>query len=111
MSAAAQFDMHRTPSRSAVRPFVIVLQSDDSARMPTRVVAPLVRPEAMPRLGGGHARVAPVLMVRGQVYVLNPFDLATLGTHRLGQLVASFADDEEAKRRIRDALDVVLKPF
>jgi hypothetical protein len=49
--------------------------------------------------------------VQGQSYVLNPFDLATLGVHRLGELVASFADDDEAKRRIQDALDIVLKAF
>jgi len=109
--AAAQFSVHRTPSRSAVRPFVIVLQSDDFARMPTRVVAPLVRPDAMPSFGGEHARVAPKLAVQGQDCVLNPFDLATLGVHRLGELVASFADDDEAKRRIQDALSIVLKPF
>jgi len=109
--AAAQFSVHRSPSRSAVRPFVVVLQSDDFARMPTRVVAPLVRPDAMPQLGSEHARVAPTLVVRGQGYVLNPFDLATLGVHRQGELVASFADDDAARRRIQDALDIVLKPF
>jgi hypothetical protein len=43
--------------------------------------------------------------------MFNPFDLATLGVHRLGEFVASFAEDDEAKRRIQDALDVVLKPF
>ena len=111
MIAAAQFSVHRTPSRSAVRPYVIVLQADDFARMPTRIVAPLVQPDAMPPLGTEHARVAPVLMVGRQSYVMNPFDLATLGVHRLGGLVASFADDDEAKRRIQDALDIVLKPF
>jgi CcdB protein len=109
--AAAQFSVHRTPSRSAVRPLVIVLQSDDFARMPTRVVAPLVRPGVMPQLGSEHSRVAPLLVVRRQGYILNPFDLATLGVHRLGEFVASFAEDDEAKRRIQDALDVVQKPF
>jgi hypothetical protein len=38
-------------------------------------------------------------------------DLATLGVHRLGEPVASFARDEDAKRRIQDALDTVLKPY
>jgi hypothetical protein len=107
--AAAQFSVHRAPSGSAVRPFVIVLQSDGFARMPTRVVAPLVRPDAMPQLGSEHPRVAPLLLVLGQGYILNPFDLATLGVDRLGELVASFADDDETKRRIQDALDIVLK--
>jgi hypothetical protein len=109
--AAAQFGVHRNPSRSAVRPFVIVLQSDDFARMPTGVVAPLVRPDAMCQFGGEHARGAPKLAVQGQNCVLNLFDLATLGVHRLGELVASFADDDEAKRRSQDALDIVLKPY
>ena len=111
MIAGARFSVHRAPSRSAVRPFVIVLQSDDFARMPTRVVAPLVRPDAMPQVGSEHARVAPKLVVRRRDDVLNPFDLATLGVHRLGELVASFAEDDAARRRIQDALDVVLKPF
>ena len=111
MIVAAQFSVHGSPSRSAVRPYVIVLQSDDFTRMPTRVVAPLVRADAMPQLGSEHVRVAPTLVVRGRGYVLNPFDLATLGVHRLGEMVASFADDEEAKHRIQDALDMVLKPF
>ncbi|HET6237815.1 MAG TPA: CcdB family protein [Acetobacteraceae bacterium] len=111
MIAAAQVSVHRTPSWSAVRPFVIVLPPDDFARMPTRVVAPLVGPDAMPQLAGEHTRVAPKLAVQGQDCVLNPFDLATLRVHRPGELTASFADDDEAKRRIRDALDIVLKPF
>jgi hypothetical protein len=111
VTPAAQFSVHRTPSRSAVRPFVIVLQANEYARMPTRVVAPLVRPNAMPQLGSEHARVAPVLVVRRQSFILNPFDLATLGVDRLGELVASFADDDDAKRRIQDALDGILRPF
>ena len=111
MIAAARFSVDRTPSRSAVRPFVIVLQSDDFARMPSRIVAPRVRADAMPPLGGEPERVAPRLVVLGQDYVVNPFDLATLEVHRLGELVASFADDDAAKRRIQDALDIVLKPF
>ena len=109
--SAAQFDVHRSPSRNAVRPLVVVLQSNDFARMPTRVVAPLVRPGAMVGLDTEQARVAPMLLIRGRRYVLNPFDLATLSVRRLGELVGSFADDDETKRRIQDALDLVLKPF
>ena len=111
MTPAAQFSVHRTPSRSAVRPYVIVLQANEYQRMPTRVVAPLVRPNAMPQLGSEHARVAPMLLVRRQSFILNPFDLATLGVDRLGELVASFADDDDTKRRIQDALDSILKPI
>ena len=110
MIAAAEFSMHRTPSRSAVRPFVIVLQSDDFARMPTRAVAPLVRPDAMPQFGNEHARFAPRLVVQGQGYALSHFYFVTMSVHRLGERVASFAGDDEAKRRIQDALDIVVKP-
>jgi hypothetical protein len=79
--------------------------------MPSRIVAPLVLSSAMPRLGAVYPRIAPALTVLGRSYVLNPFDIATLGSDRLGDLVASFAGDEEAKRRIQDALDAVLKPY
>lgn len=111
MTTAAQFSVHGTPSRSPARPFVLILQANDFARMPTRIVAPLVRTDAMPQLGTEASRVAPVLIVRGQSYVLNPFDIATLGVHRLGEWVASFAEDDDVKRHIQDALDIVLKPF
>nr|WP_294508554.1 CcdB family protein [uncultured Rhodopila sp.] len=111
MIEAAQFGVHRSPSRSAARPFVIVLQSNDFHRMPTRVVAPLVMLGAMARLEGEHPRIAPVLVVQGRAFTLNPLDIATIGVGRLGDAVASFAADDEAKRRIQDALDTVLKPF
>jgi mRNA-degrading endonuclease toxin of MazEF toxin-antitoxin module len=111
VTEAAQFNVHRSLSRSAARPFVIVLQSDDFHRMPTRVVAPLVVREAMVRLDGEHPRIAPVLVIGGRDYTLNPFDIATIGVNRLGRAIASFAADDDAKRRIQDALDAVLKPF
>jgi hypothetical protein len=79
--------------------------------MPTRIVAPLVRPDAMPQLDDENARVASIFLVRRQRCVLNPFDLATLGVNRLGELVVSFGDDDDAKRRTKDALDIVLTPF
>ncbi len=47
----------------------------------------------------------------GHGYIPNPFDIATLGVNRLGDFVASFADDDDAKRRIQDAPDAVLKPY
>ncbi|HVY17236.1 MAG TPA: CcdB family protein [Rhodopila sp.] len=111
MTPAAQFSVHRSPTRSAARPLVLILQANDFARMPTRLVAPLIRPDALPQLGRDHPRIAPLLTVQGEGYVLNPFDLATLGVSRLGEFITSFADDEDAKRRIQDALDAVLKPY
>jgi hypothetical protein len=79
--------------------------------MPTRVVAPLVLPSALPAFEGVHPRIAPSLIVQGHAYILNPFDPATLGISRLGDVVASFADDEDAKRKVQDALDAVLKRY
>jgi hypothetical protein len=79
--------------------------------MPTRIVAPLVVREAMARLDGEHPRIAPILIVHGRGYTLNPLAIAIIGVNRLGDAVASFAADDDAKRRIRDALDAVLKPF
>jgi hypothetical protein len=111
LNAAAQFSVHRSPSRSATRPFVLVLQSNDFMRMPTRIVAPLVVPGALPTFQGVHPRIAPILIVQGHPYILNPFDVATLGISRLGDVVASFADDEDVKREVQDALDAVLKPY
>jgi hypothetical protein len=97
--AAAQFSV--SPSRSTSRPFVVVLQSNDFKRMPTRVVARLVLPGEISAFEGVHPRITPSLIVRGHVCILNPFDLATLGISRLGEVVASFADDEEAKHRCK----------
>lgn len=90
---------------------MVVVQSNDFRRMPTRVVAPLIRSAALPGLDREHPRVAPELVVDGRAYRLNPLDLATLGVHRLGEQVASFAEDDDTRRRIQDALDAVLKPF
>jgi hypothetical protein len=55
--------------------------------------------------------VAPLLLIKGRAYRLNPVDIATLGVQRLGEYVSSFADDDEARRRIQDALDFILKPI
>ncbi len=111
MIAAEQFGIHRSPSRSAARPYIIVVQSNDFQNMPTRVVAPLVRPASLLGLDRQYPRIAPELVVNGLAYRLNPLDLATLGVHRLGEQIASFAADEDVKRRIQDSLDAVLKPF
>jgi hypothetical protein len=65
----------------------------------------------MPGIENVHPRVAPLLLINGRPYRLNPLDLATLGVQRLADCVSSFAEDDESKRRIQDALDIVLKPF
>lgn len=111
MNPAPQFAVCRTQSRHAAKQLVVVVQADEFARMPSRVVAPLAPAEALPGIEHAHPRVAPLLLVQGRAYRLNPLDLATLGLHRLGEPVASFAQDAEARRRIQDALDAALRPF
>jgi len=109
MTQAPQFSVHRGPTGKP--PLVIVVQANDFARMPTRVVAPLLPASSFPEFTIEHPRIAPSFVVHGRLFVLNPLGLATVGVHRLGNSVASFAEDEEARRRIQDALDVALKPF
>ncbi len=111
MSVAPQFAVYRTASRSTAKPFVVVVQANDFARMPTRVVAPLVPASVLAGIEMQHPRVAPLLLIEGQALRLNPFDIATLGVQRLEAYVTGFADDADARRRIQDALDVVLKPY
>jgi hypothetical protein len=65
----------------------------------------------MPGIESAHPRVAPLLLVNGHPYRLNPLDLATLGVQKFTDRVSSFAEDDESKRRIQDALDIVLKPY
>jgi hypothetical protein len=64
--------------------------------MPTRVVAPLVVHRAMLKTDGEHPRIAQMLVVQGQGYILNPLDIATIAVSRLGGAVASFASDDDA---------------
>jgi len=109
MMDAPQFSVHRGPTGRP--PLVIVVQANDFARLPTRVVAPLLPASAMPDFGPEHPRVAPMFSIRSRRYVLNPLGLATIGVHRLGASVASLADDDDARRKIQDALDVALKPY
>lgn len=109
MTRAAQFSVHRGPTGRP--PLVIVIQANDFSRMPTRVVAPLLPASAVPEFPMEYPRIAPVFLIRNHRYVLNPLGLATVGVHRLGEPLVSFADDEDAKRKIQDALDVALKPY
>lgn len=75
------------------------------------MVAPLLPASAVPEFTVEHPRIAPVFLIRNRPYVLNPLGLATVGVHRLGEAIASFADDDDAKRKVQDALDVALKPY
>ena len=68
---------NRLPSRSAVKPFLVVVQSNEFSRMPTRVCRPVGSGAAVPQLDRiVKPRVAPAFVVDGRACVLNPFDMA-----------------------------------
>jgi hypothetical protein len=79
--------------------------------MPTRIVMPLVRSQSSGRFTGEHPKIAPLLVVQGESFIPIPLDLATIRLDQLGDEVDSFAGDAEAKRKIQDALDIILKPY
>jgi hypothetical protein len=55
MIIAPQFSVYRSPSRSATKPLIVVIQSNDFQRMPTRIVARLVPTSAVPAIENQHA--------------------------------------------------------
>jgi hypothetical protein len=58
-----------------------------------------------------HPRITPVFLVEDRHVTLNPFVFAKIPGERLGAFVNSFSSDDEAKRRIQDALGAALKPY
>ena len=98
----AQFDVFRNPGpQREVIPFVVVLQNAGFDRGNTRFVAPLVWSEVA-RIAEHY--LAPRFIVENVEVTLDIFNLATLPADRLGQPVASLADEESRVRLIR-ALD------
>ena len=97
----AQFDVHRNPGRNRDSvPYVVVLQSavfDDYGR---RVVAPLVRKSSLGRTP--HARFNPSFVVEGIAVVLHPLEIVSVPVDRLGEPVASLA---EQAQQVVDAVD------
>jgi toxin CcdB len=100
----AQWDVHANPSPQAraLIPFVVVLQSDLLAELPTRLVAPLSRSTvAMPQLP---KRLAPRFEIAGETLTFKPHEAGTLPSKVLGRAVASLK--HEASNLI-NALDAV----
>jgi toxin CcdB len=99
----AQFDVYRNPGRrSPAIPFVVSLQCGRLERAATRLVAPLVLRGAA-REVEDHP-LTPTFEVAGASLWLDIFNLATVPVARLGEAVASLADDESRAKLIR-ALD------
>ncbi len=99
-----QFDVHRTTGRTRLAaPYVVIVQSERLARLPTRVVIPLTS------LRGDDfaADVAPVSQIEGKQVRLIPWQIFTISVTALGPLVASLANDRDCAPIIR-AIDALI---
>ena len=95
-----QLDIVRNPDRddAALRPYLIVLQSDLVSGLRSTVVAPLVIKTAL----SGAPRLNPVLAVDGDEYWLAIHELFAVDRRALGPAVVSLADQHD---KIMSALD------
>ncbi len=87
-----QFDVFRNPNAKAVRtvPWLLVVQSGLLDQLPTRLVAPLVRPAAL--MGLPASRLNPTFSVGGDPVVMLTQQLGAVPTRSLSHRVASLAD-------------------
>lgn len=100
----SQFDVHRNVGKSQNDiPYVVQVQSSlfDSYRR--RVVVPLVRKAALGKIS--NARFNPTFRIQGKTVVLHPLEIVSVPLERLGEPIASLADEGI---RIMDALDELL---
>jgi hypothetical protein len=98
----AQFDVCRNPGLSrAAFPYFVVVQSRIFDRTARRVVVPLTVETA------GYPEIAPRFEVEGRQVVADPLLIFALPRERLGNIVASFADDARSTPMI-EAIDRVI---
>jgi len=101
----SQFDVHRTQGRTQLAAaYVVVVQSERLARLPTRVVIPL----ALLRGADLEDDVSPTHKIEGRPYRLLPWQIFTMPTAALGPVVGSLANDFESARIIR-AIDALIR--
>jgi toxin CcdB len=99
----SQFDVHRNPGpHQAVIPYVVVVQSRRFDASRRRVVIPLVLRSAVPSLD---ARLNPAFEIEDEAVVLNPLQIVSIATERLGARVGSLTSDGD---RIIAAIDLVI---
>ncbi|MCA3178879.1 MAG: CcdB family protein [Burkholderiaceae bacterium] len=101
----AQFDVHRNPepaTRGRV-PYVVDLQSDLLADLPTRLVAPLRLRDAT--MKAAPRRLCPSFDVQGVEVVMYPHEMAGIPARLLGRPVASLRASSAV---LVDAVDAVL---
>ncbi len=95
----AQFDVFRTPGRKRVTvPFLVVLQNRRFDRLATRFVGPLVLCSAVDAREG---YLAPRFTIGGKLIFLDVFNLATVLADKLGDPIASLADDDSSAKLVR----------
>jgi len=100
-----QFDVYDNPSQRTrdVYPYVVDVQSDLLASLPTRMVVPLavtgLSASDLPR------RLCPLISVHGKSLMLVPFEAAPLDKRLLKAEISSLHD---RSHQIVDAMDAVL---
>jgi toxin CcdB len=103
----AQFDVHLNtgPSKDDI-PFVVTIQSSIFDGYGRRLVAPLVLKDRLPEAAFDlDRRTFPEFQIEKTKLVLNPLEIVSVATERLGVKVASLA---ESGQTITDAIDEVL---
>ena len=97
----AQFDIVANPDRTtaARAPYLIILQHDLLSRLPTVIVAPLVKENFAPV-----EHFHPQVWVDGEIYRLSTAELFATRRNRLGHPVASGARSRDDIIRATDLL-------
>jgi len=100
----SQFDVYRNTGKSQdAIPYVVLVQSSLFDNYRRRVVVPLARKAALGKIS--NARFNPTFRIQGIAVVLHPLEIVSVPIERLGEPVASLADEGI---RIMDALDELL---
>lgn len=102
----SQFDVYRNPGRNvAAIPYVVAVQSAAFDRLARRLVIPLLAVDGPGQsVQVPYSDVTPRVWVNGQALLLNPFEMVSVETSKLGPCVASLM---ECGDQIVAALDEV----
>lgn len=103
----AQFDVHANTGISRdVIPFVVIIQSSIFDQYGRRLVVPLVRKDQLQKIAfNSDPRTFPEFQIKRTKVILNPLEIVSIATDRLGPKVASLAQSGQS---ITDAIDEVL---
>lgn len=100
----AQFDVHRNRGQNQdAIPYVVIVQSSIFNDYRRRVVVPLVKKSCLSSVS--LARLNPTFKIEDTPVVLNPFEIVSIATSRLGPFVHSLANEGQ---QIIDSLDELL---